>query len=63
MEVFDMRYELRRWTDDSRQEYVVRQLSDDYAAINQQFNRAFFASSEPNLLHIVDTEKQDAMQV
>jgi hypothetical protein len=58
-----MRYELRRWTDDSRQEYVVRQLSDDYAAINQQFNRAFFASSEPNLLHIVDTEKQDAMQV
>ena len=63
MEVFDMRYELRRWTDDSRQEYVVRQLSDDYTAINQQFNRAFFASSEPNLLHIVDTEKQDAMQV
>lgn len=63
MEVFDMRYELRRWTDDSRQEYVVRQLSDDYFAINQQFNRAFFASSEPNLLHIVDTEKQDAMQV
>ncbi len=63
MEVFVMRYELRRWTDDSRQEYVVRQLSDDYAAINQQFNRAFFASSEPNLLHIVDTEKQDAMQV
>lgn len=58
-----MRYELRRWTDDSRQEYVVRQLSDDYAAINQQFNRAFFASSEPNLLHIVDTEMQDAMQV
>ena len=63
MEVFDMRYELRRWTDDSRQEYVVRQLSDDYTAINQQFNRAFFASSEPNLLHIVDTEMQDAMQV
>jgi hypothetical protein len=58
-----MRYELRRWTDDSRQEYVVRQLSDDYTAINQQFNRAFFASSEPNLLHIVDTEMQDAMQV
>ena len=58
-----MRYELRRWTDDSRKEYVVRQLSDDYVAINQQFNRAFFASSEPNLLHIVDTEMQDAMQV
>ena len=58
-----MRYELRRWTDDSRQEYVVRQLSDDYTAINQQFNRAFFASSEPNLLHIVDTEKENAMQV
>lgn len=57
-----MRYELRRWTDDSRQEYVVRQLSDDYAAINQQFNRAFFASSAPNLLHIVDTEVQHALQ-
>ena len=63
MEVRDMRYELRRWTDDSRQEYVVRQLSDDYSAINQQFNRAFFASSEPNLLHIVDTEEENAMQV
>ena len=62
MEVRDMRYELRRWTDDSRQEYVVRQLSDDYSAINQQFNRAFFASSEPNLLHIVDTEEENAMQ-
>ena len=56
-----MRYELRRWTDDSRQEYVVRQTSNDYTAINQQFNRAFFATSAPNLLHIVDTELQDAM--
>jgi hypothetical protein len=57
-----MRYELRRWTDDSRSEYVVRQKSSDYTAINQQFNRAFFASSEPNLLHIVDTEEENAMQ-
>jgi hypothetical protein len=38
-------------------------MSDNYDAINQQFNRAFFASSEPNLLHIVDTEKENAMQV
>ena len=58
-----MRYELRRWTDSTHTEYVVRQQSDDYTAINQQFNRAFFASSEPNLLHIVDTEKENAMQV
>ena len=53
-----MRYELRRWTDQSRTKYVVRQQSDEYDAINKQFNRAFFASTEPNLLHIVDTEKE-----
>ena len=53
-----MRYELRRWKDQSKTEYVVRQSSDDYDAINKQFNRAFFASTEPNLLHIVDTQKQ-----
>ena len=57
-----MRYELRRWTDQSRSSFVVRQKSDDYNAINQQFNRAFFASSAPNLLHIVDTEEEHAMQ-
>ena len=56
-----MRYELRRWTDQSRSEYVVRQKSSDYTAINQQFNRAFFASSAPNLLHIVDTEEENAL--
>jgi hypothetical protein len=54
-----MRYELRRWKDDSRSEYVVRQKSSDYTAINQQFNRAFFASSAPNLLHIVDTWEEE----
>lgn len=54
-----MRYELRRWTDQSKTEYIVRQKSDDYDAINKQFNRAFFASTEPNLLHIVDTAKQN----
>ena len=53
-----MRYELRRWTNQSRTEYVVRQRSDEYDAINKQFNRAFFASTEPNLLHIVDTMKE-----
>jgi len=57
-----MRYELRRWIDSSHTEYVVRHMSVDYSAINQQFNRAFFASSEPNLLHIVDTEAEHAMQ-
>lgn len=51
------RYELRRWTDRTRTSYVVRQRSDDYAAINQQFNRAFYASTEPSLLFIYDTEK------
>ncbi len=56
------RYELRRWTDDSKTEYVVRQTSDDHKAINQQFNRAFFASTEPHLLYIVDTEAENAMQ-
>ena len=57
-----MRYELRRWTDSTHTEYVVRYYSDDYNALNKQFNLAFFASSEPNLLHIVDTEKANAMQ-
>lgn len=56
------RYELRRWTDKSHTEYVVRQTSDDFNAINKQFNRAFFASSEPNLLYIVDTEAENAVQ-
>lgn len=56
------RYELRRWTDKSHTQYVVRQTSDDYASINKQFNRAFFASSEPHLLYIVDTEAENAMQ-
>ena len=54
-----MRYELRRWTDDTKTDYVVRQTSNDYEAINKQYNRAFFASTAPNLLHIVDTEKQN----
>ncbi len=56
------RYELRRWTDDGKTEYVVRQTSDDHKAINQQFNRAFFASTAPQLLHVVDTEVENAMQ-
>ena len=56
------RYELRRWTDDSKTEYVVRQTSDDYTAINKQFNRAFFASTAPHLLFIADTEVTDEMQ-
>ena len=56
------RYELRRWTDDTKTEYVVRQTSDDYSAINKQFNRAFFASTAPQLLHIVDTEAANEMQ-
>ena len=54
-----MRYELRRYTDISKTDYVVRQTSDDYEAINKQYNRAFFASTAPNLLHIVDTKKQN----
>ncbi len=56
------RYELRRWTDDSKTEYVVRQTSDDRIAINKQYNRAFFASTAPQLLHIVDTEAANEMQ-
>jgi hypothetical protein len=54
-----MRYELRRWIDETKTEYVVRQTSDDYTAISQQFNRALFASTAPNLLHIVDTKEED----
>jgi hypothetical protein len=53
-----MRYELRRWTDSSKTEYVVRHSSDEYDAINKQFNRAFYASTEPQLLYIIDTQEQ-----
>lgn len=53
-----MRYELRRWTDTSRTNYVVRQRSDNLDAINKQYNRAFFASTAPNLLYIVDTQEK-----
>ena len=54
-----MRYELRRWTDETRTEYVVRQTSDDLSAIQAQMQRAFTASTGPNLLHIVDTEEEN----
>ena len=54
-----MRYELRRWTDETRTEYVVRQTSDDWAAIEAQYRRAFTASTGPNLLHIVDTKEEN----
>jgi len=50
-----MRYELRRWTDNTKTDYVVRQLSDDRDAIEAQLKRVLTASSEPNLNHIVDT--------
>jgi hypothetical protein len=51
-----MRYELRRWTDETHTEYVVRQTSNDKDAIEAQYHRAFTASTGPNLLHIVDTK-------
>lgn len=54
-----MRYELRRWIDSDMQEYVVRQTSDDFNAIMDQYKRAFTASSEPNLLFIHDTYVTD----
>lgn len=54
-----MRYELRRWKDTNQTEYVVRQTSDDLAAIEAQLERTKSASSEPNLNYIVDTEKVD----
>ena len=57
-----MRYELRRWTDDTKTDYLVRQKSDDYDSINKQFNRAFFASTAPNLLYIVDVEAEKTTQ-
>jgi hypothetical protein len=50
-----MRYELRRWTDSTKTDYIVRQLSDDRAAIEDQLARVLHASTEPNLNYIVDT--------
>lgn len=55
----DMRYELRRWTDSTHTEYVVRHTSNDRAAIEAQLQRTKTASSEPNMNFIVDTEKED----
>lgn len=50
-----MRYELRRWTDSTKTDYVVRQLSDDRTAIQAQLERVLHASTEPSLNFIVDT--------
>lgn len=50
-----MRYELRRWTDSTKSDYIVRHSSNDKLAIEEQLNRVLTASSEPNLNYIVDT--------
>lgn len=54
-----MRYELRRWTDRTETEYVVRQTSDDLDAIKAQLRRVQTASTEPNLNYIVDTYREN----
>lgn len=54
-----MRYELRRWTNAERTQYVVRQTSDDWEAITAQLDRVRSASTEPNMNYIVDTETED----
>jgi hypothetical protein len=51
-----MRYELRRWINPERTEYVVRQTSDDLTAIKSQLQRVQTASTEPPMNFIVDTE-------
>lgn len=53
-----MRYELRRWTDETHTKYNVRQRSDDLEAIRAQYNRALSASTAPNLIYIADTEEE-----
>lgn len=52
-----MRYELRRWTDDTKTEYVIRQTSNSYEAIKAQYERALSASTAPHLIHIVDKDR------
>jgi len=54
-----MRYELRRWINPERTQYVVRQTSDDWEAITAQLERVRSASTEPNMNYIVDTETED----
>ena len=54
-----MRYELRRWTDETKTEYVVRQTSNNYQAIKDQYERALTSSSAPYLNYIVDTERDN----
>lgn len=54
-----MRYELRRWTNAERTEYVVRQTSNDLEAIKAQLNRTLSHSSEPSMNYIVDTEEEN----
>jgi len=53
-----MRYELRRWTDEAKTEFVVRQCSDDFNSINAQYDRALSATTAPHLIHIVDTDSE-----
>jgi len=54
-----MRYELRRWTNTERTQYVVRQTSNDWEAITAQLERVRSASTEPNMNYIVDTEQEN----
>lgn len=53
-----MRYELRRWTNAERTQYVVRNTSNDWEAIKAQLERVRSASTEPNMNYIVDTEEE-----
>lgn len=50
-----MRYELRYWIDKVNTDYVVRQSSNDFKSIKEQYVRACFSSSKPDLLYIIDT--------
>ena len=54
-----MRYELRRWTNPERTQYVVRQTSDDWEAIRAQLERVRSASTEPSRNFILDTEQEN----
>ena len=54
-----MRYELRRWTNTERTQYVVRQTSNDWEAITAQLERVRSASTEPNMNYIVDTDQEN----
>ena len=52
-----MRYELREWTDHTRNGYIVKAVSDDPVALESYLKRPSTPNDVWYRLHIVDTKE------